>query len=541
MEKTLWQGEKLFVEGRIEEAEQIFLTLLDQDPVNPQILNNLGVIHCTNKAFDQAETCFIKALEADGYHVQALQNLSKVYEALEKWDKALVYLENCIKITGIDPELQARLSRLNGKINKENGTPDWLAAVLNQKPERAKGDQAVPVEDHRNDTAPQKPLPKGPAVSTRGSRRPFVSVGLPVYNGEEFIRESIESILSQDFKDFKFIISDNGSTDATPRICAEYEKLDHRVSYHRIEENIGAIRNFSRVLDLADTPFFMWAADDDLHHPEFLSKCLSRITEDPSIALVYPTTEMMDKDHKPQGLARDTYLVDQEEPVERFRQLIWNLGLCNMFYGLFRTKFLRTARSTRKHLYRAYDNLLLAETALSGKIVQIDEPLFTRRMTRGRDLMTLEELNANLINAHDSYKMAEGITLPHCRLTYAHFELINESKLSDITKNYLFNEIRECFKSRFGSQMLYEIDRALKQIDKGVYYYTWDKKAADHPQTDDLRTLNNFHINNLIKVLQEAAFIYPELPQIREAQASCLKAIRADTGPEATPQELAVN
>lgn len=105
MEKTLLEGEKLFIEGRIEEAEQIFFTLLDQDPVNPQILNNLGVIHCTNKAFNQAEACFIKALEADGNHLQALQNLSKVYETLEKWDKALVYLENCIKITGIDPEL----------------------------------------------------------------------------------------------------------------------------------------------------------------------------------------------------------------------------------------------------------------------------------------------------------------------------------------------------------------------------------------------------------------------------------------------------
>ncbi len=237
MEKTLWQGEKLFVEGRIEEAEQIFLTLLDQDPVNPQVLNNLGVIHCTNKAFDQAETCFIKALEADGNHLQALQNLSKVYEALEKWAKALVYLEKCIKIAGIDPELQARLSRLNGKINKENGTPDWLAAVLNQKPEGDRGDQVVPGEDHRNDTAPQKPPPKGPAVSTRGNRRPLVSVGLPVYNGEEFIRESIESILSQDFKDFELIISDNGSTDSTPRICAEYEKLDHRPRHNAVRDN----------------------------------------------------------------------------------------------------------------------------------------------------------------------------------------------------------------------------------------------------------------------------------------------------------------
>ncbi len=523
MEKTLLQGEKLFIEGKIEEAEQIFLTLLDQDPVNPQILNNLGVIHCANEAFDQAETCFIKALEADGSHLHAMENLSKLYEVLKKWDKALVYLENCIKITGINPELQARLSRLNAEINKENGIPDWLAPVLNRVPEGAGKDQAVPVDDHRNDLSPRKPPPIGPAVSTRGNRGPLVSVGLPVYNGEEFLQEAIDSILSQDFTDFELIISDNGSTDATPRICAEYEKSDPRVRYYPMEYNFGAIRNFARVLSISNAPFFTWVAHDDLHHREFLTKCLNKITEDPSIALVYPTTEMMSKDNKSQGLARDPFRADQEEPVERFRQLIWNLGWCNMFHGVFRTKTLRKTRAINKHLYRAADNLLLAETALLGKIVQIDDVLFTRRMTRGRDQMTLEELNANLINTIDSYKMAEGITLPHCRLTYTHFELINESNLSDITKNYLFNEIRECFKSRFGAQMLSEIKRAVHLIDKGIFFYTWDNKTRENPSSELLETFDFFHINNLLKTLQEASYIYPELPELNNAYKTCLE------------------
>ena len=51
-----------------------------------------------------------------------------------------------------------------------------------------------------------------------------ITIGIPVFNGEDFIRKSIESVLSQTFLDFELIISDNGSTDSTSLICREYAK-----------------------------------------------------------------------------------------------------------------------------------------------------------------------------------------------------------------------------------------------------------------------------------------------------------------------------
>ena len=540
MEKMLWQGEKLFIQGRIEEAQEVFRELLEQNPGHPDILNNIGVIHCSNKAFDQAETCFVRALETNGNHFNALNNLSKVYEAREEWEKAAAYLEQYMRLKGNDSELQKRLSGIYAHLKEGAETPDWLNTVLNPAPPGTAVIRGISGPGRPDDPSPQEPPHKNPAVSPRTNTRPMVSIGLPVYNGEELLRESIESLLSQDFKDFELIISDNGSMDSTPDICAEYAKMDQRITYHRMEDNIGAIRNFTRTLNSADSPFFMWASHDDLHQTGFISRCLDRITRDPSIALVYAATEMVDKNNKSQGVVRDSFQVDQEEPVERFRRLIWNLGLCNMFYGLYRTRALRKATSLRRNLYRAYDNLLLAEIALSGKIVQLDEALFIRRTTRNRNL-TLEELNANLINTFDSYKMTEGITFPHCRLAYAHFELIHESDLSDSEKNYLLGEIRDCFKTRFGYRMLTEIDRALNLINQGTYFYTWDKKSSGFAHTDSLHALNNYRINNLIKVLQEAAFIYPELHQIQEALTLCLQAMRHDTHMGEKQQELPVN
>jgi glycosyltransferase involved in cell wall biosynthesis len=58
---------------------------------------------------------------------------------------------------------------------------------------------------------------------------PHVSIGLPVYNGQRYLREAIESILGQSFGDFELIICDNASTDATPEICVEFEQQDGRV------------------------------------------------------------------------------------------------------------------------------------------------------------------------------------------------------------------------------------------------------------------------------------------------------------------------
>ena len=80
---------------------------------------------------------------------------------------------------------------------------------------------------------------------------PRVSIGLPVYNGENYVTEAIGSLLAQTFTDFELIISDNGSTDSTPEICRDFAKRDSRVRYFRHEVNQGAAWNFNRTLELA--------------------------------------------------------------------------------------------------------------------------------------------------------------------------------------------------------------------------------------------------------------------------------------------------
>jgi glycosyltransferase involved in cell wall biosynthesis len=115
-------------------------------------------------------------------------------------------------------------------------------------------------------------------TSEQQERLPKVSIGLPVFNGESFLQESLESLLGQTYEDFELIISDNASTDSTPDIVAKYKALDPRIRYFRQPRNIGASENFLFVLSQARAELFMWASHDDIWEENWLEVLCDSIT-----------------------------------------------------------------------------------------------------------------------------------------------------------------------------------------------------------------------------------------------------------------------
>ena len=128
---------------------------------------------------------------------------------------------------------------------------------------------------------------------------PHVTIGMPVYNGERFLVETLESLLAQTYRDFEIVISDNGSTDGTRRICEAFARKDPRILYHREEENRGAAWNYNRVVALARGRYFKWAAHDDLCMPTYLERCVDALDSDPAVVLAYPDDQDIDEDGNP--------------------------------------------------------------------------------------------------------------------------------------------------------------------------------------------------------------------------------------------------
>jgi glycosyltransferase involved in cell wall biosynthesis len=99
---------------------------------------------------------------------------------------------------------------------------------------------------------------------------PKVSIGVPVFNGEAYLRESLDSIVSQTFTNFEVIISDNASSDKSAEICKEFGDKDNRIKFFQQPENIGGWPNFKFVLKQARGEYFMWSAADDIRSLDFV-------------------------------------------------------------------------------------------------------------------------------------------------------------------------------------------------------------------------------------------------------------------------------
>jgi glycosyltransferase involved in cell wall biosynthesis len=215
---------------------------------------------------------------------------------------------------------------------------------------------------------------------------PRVSVGLPVWNGEKYLRLALDSILRQDYTDFELIISDNASTDATQNICREYAAKDPRIRYYRNEKNIGASGNFNRVFELAQGEFFKWSAHDDVHLPGFLRRCTEVIDQAPkTVVLVAPKTETVDEYGKIIDTPVESLDTRRPRPHQRVEDVLRKVFWATAQFGLFRTDALR-----RTHLIQPFfaaDNVLLVEIALIGEIWELPETLFQRRLHPGMSTM----------------------------------------------------------------------------------------------------------------------------------------------------------
>jgi glycosyltransferase involved in cell wall biosynthesis len=207
---------------------------------------------------------------------------------------------------------------------------------------------------------------------------PKVSVGVPVYNGDPYLAEALQSIADQTFADFEVVISDNASTDGTETVCREVVARDPRFRYVRQEHNRGAARNYNDVLALAAGEYFKWASHDDLIAPTFLERCVGVLDAAPlDVVLVYPKSAFIDAEGRLIEEWEDELDLRMSRPSTRFDTFLRNHEKSHALFGLHRIERLR---ATRQHgNYVGADAVLLAEIALSGQVWEIPERLFFRR------------------------------------------------------------------------------------------------------------------------------------------------------------------
>jgi glycosyltransferase involved in cell wall biosynthesis len=169
-------------------------------------------------------------------------------------------------------------------------------------------------------------------MKTPTQNQPRVTIGIPTYNGGPYLRDCLNDILAQTYQDYAVIISDNASTDETADIARDFAAKDPRFRYLRQNKKCGVLLNFHAVARTAETPFFIWHADDDAWAPNYLEELVALLDKNPSAKLAVAQTleEFID------GTNRK--IVTNYIPAGKglFRQMRWlNSYPATWVYGLY--------------------------------------------------------------------------------------------------------------------------------------------------------------------------------------------------------------
>lgn len=212
------------------------------------------------------------------------------------------------------------------------------------------------------------------------TKKPKISVGMPVYNGEPYLEQAIQAVLDQTYGDFELIISDNASTDRTEQICRGFAAKDARIIYLRNKENIGAANNYNQLFYKSSGEYFRWFNADDLCSKFLHERCLATMEANPDAVMCYGKTDIIDGQGNLIEHYDDNLDLQQGSAADRFLEYFKVVGLTNAIYGLMRRSALGNTILMGDGSFPAADINLMAELTLYGKIIEIPETLFFRRM-----------------------------------------------------------------------------------------------------------------------------------------------------------------
>jgi glycosyltransferase involved in cell wall biosynthesis len=282
------------------------------------------------------------------------------------------------------------------------------------------------------------------ASPERARRTTTLGIGLPVHNGERYLREALDSLLQQSFTDYELVIVDNASTDGTPAIALEYAERDSRIRYHRNAENVGAARNFNLAFELTSGRYFKWAADDDLMRPSFLERCVAALEAEPRSVLAYPKARIIDERGEPVADYDPGFATDAQRASARFASMLTE-HKCFQIFGVIRRDALEQTRLIGLHAHG--DGVLLAHLALLGSFVEIPEFLFLPRRHPGH--------SSRMIGDYWSYAAwfypphGRKRTFPHARMFAEYFRVVMRAPLSPPERLAVFGELMRVLGQRW--------------------------------------------------------------------------------------------
>lgn len=274
------------------------------------------------------------------------------------------------------------------------------------------------------------------------SETPTLTIGLPVYNGQNYLEQAVRALLAQSYTDFELVISDNASTDRTSAICAAFAAEDPRVRHIRHDENRGLIWNFNRAFELARGRYFKWSAHDDLLGPDFLRLCIESLEADPSLAVCCTTVAVIDAEgyelksgncegetvRDPLGVTRLRDRPGPERGLEdgsiarRHCGVLLESTRCYEEFGVIRADAIRA--TPLREYYPGSEKVFLTELALQGKVKVLPEVAMFMRVHDDRLSSQAGSADRRALYLPPSKKHRRTIVPPQVRCAWGYWRAI---------------------------------------------------------------------------------------------------------------------
>ena len=299
-------------------------------------------------------------------------------------------------------------------------------------------------------------------MNMNGSK-PKVTIAIPVFNGDNYLAETLDSVLTQTLQDFEVLIADNGSTDGTERICQDYAAKDARIQHHRSEVNRGVTWNFKRVVGLSSGEYFMYLAHDDKLAPSFLEQCVAVLDSHPDVVLCYP--KALEIDTQGNALYKKEQFLDADSPHahKRFRQMIRMDHNCESQFGLIRADVLK--KTVIFAPIPDGDRIMLAELSLYGKYYRVPDYLFLHREHPHRTL-NVYPTRFDRLHLYVEPHQAGKLILPHFAEFFEYLRCIRRAPLKFTERLACYGEMMRWLKDnnrRLDSDMRYVLKRFVKR------------------------------------------------------------------------------
>ena len=261
----------------------------------------------------------------------------------------------------------------------------------------------------------------------------LISIGVPIYNEEKFIRQALDTLLSQSYQDIEIIVCDNASTDRTPEIIQEYMKTHANIKYYREDTNKGSLHNYIKAFQLSNSKYFMWAGGHDLWSSNLIKETVEQLESHPDAAIAFATTVWINELSEP--AQRESGWCDTRamHPIERFITTIW--GNVHPVLGVMRSDYLK---STPFVNIAGTDLIILCDLSLKGDFIHTPKATCYRRELNTRAEESHQERMKRYQHKDSKFSTTSLNKLfPLFHLPIQLFKVIIKSQLNMFDKFYL--------------------------------------------------------------------------------------------------------